>query len=191
MNATLTVGAAFGTVGMLLMPTVATDHVPLEIDWALHAAAPRLPQETLFPRSGETSMLVVRGNTFRNASAVFTASLKSEEWPEMSKRIKHLRTLSDGWVGTGSRAPSGDVLDWLAAHTSVFGSLRGASLIPLEDGSVALRWESGNCDLTAEVRPDHTLYTLVDDLDSDDVEENVEPLTDAALERFLSAHANA
>lgn len=191
MTATLKVGAAIGTVGMLLMPTVSMGSRNVEIEWSVQGEAPGSAADKLFRPTPDASMLLQRRNTFGSSGAVLTTQFKKEGAQEMAERIDHLGTLSDGWVGEGSLAPDRAVLAWLAAHTKELGTLREASLIPMEDGSVAVRWESGCCDLTAEVRPDLTLYTLVDNLESDELEERSEPLTDAALSRFLAAHGNA
>lgn len=192
MNTTLAAGVAIGTAGLLFVPAAVADITPVEIDWALHGEAPAPARsDTVFHLSGSGSMLLAQRNTHISTNAVIGVDKTGEEVLAMSRRITHLRTLSNGWVGPGSVAPSSLVLSWLEGRARLIGGVRGVSLIPLEDGSVALRWEEGHLDLTAEVRPDMTLYTLVDDLESDELEEKVEPLTDEALKRFLAAHGPA
>lgn len=129
-------------------------------------------------RNRSTSSVVEVGTAIQGVSAI-------------GKRIAHLRTLNNGWVGGHSLAPNPLVLTWLEQRASALDAVPGLSLIPMEDGSVALRWMTGALDITAELRPDWTLYTLVDDIESDGLEERTEPLTDAALAAFLSSHAPA
>lgn len=170
---------------VVLPSTQATS--PLTVMWTGSPTA----RPTLFRLTGGDPMMLTRRNISTSSVAEVNVDAAIQGVSAISKRIAHLRTLGDGWIGDHSLAPNSGVLAWLEQHTSELDAVRGISLIPMEDGSVALRWMAGALDITAEVRPDWTLYTLVDDVESDGLEEHIEPLTDSALAAFLNSHASA
>jgi hypothetical protein len=190
-GATLTIGASFEAVGLLLSPIVTADSGVVMTSWSHHWEAPDSSMETHFKFSGQPPMLLRPRNTLVAADAVVAENSRLREVSAVSKRIAHLRKLTDGWVGSGSFAPNPIVLSWLETRSELIGQVPGVSIIPMEDGSVAVRWAAQGVDFTAEVRANMTLYTFVDDLGSDDIVENLEPLTDEALERFLANHSPA
>jgi len=100
-------------------------------------------------------------------------------------KIDRLRALEDGWLDSVSRRPSDVVLDWLAAHSGLL-ALRGLSILPLTDGSVALQWSDGTDEYLAEVRPDLQLYTFVDHRGTDDFDEETTQLSEESLSAFLA-----
>ena len=102
-------------------------------------------------------------------------------------RIDRLRSLTDGWLEPGSLAPDPVVLTWLASNLDVLSAAsHEVSLIPVDNGSVSLRWADGSDDFTAELRPDNTLYLFVDHTETDDFDELTSELSADNLRSFLA-----
>ncbi len=188
-----TIAVRLATVGLLAVSTPAAGAAirdSVTVEWAHHGEAPASQPENSWQGSISRSIMLTQRNSFASSNAVVGIDAASKEVSAITKRISHLRTLTDGWIGSGSLAPSPVLLAWLEQHAKLFTATRGTSLIPMEDGSVAIRWSEGALDFTAELRPDMTLYMLIDDADSEDLEEAEAPLTDDALRAFFAAHGS-
>jgi len=102
------------------------------------------------------------------------------------QRLAKVRSLSDGWVGPGSVAPDAHLLDWLELHSDlVASSSHVISIVPVEDGALALQWTADACEYTAELRPDNHMFLYVDNTVTDEFSERTADLDAEALGEFI------
>lgn len=189
-SVTLPVTLRVGTVALLAFsPTVVTnarDHVPVE--WSAHGHAPSNPLDGVFRGGSHPAIFVGLGGATSSPGTVVRTGSEAEGIEAVMSRVSELSKLKPGWVGPGSLPPSRDVIEWIRSHASLI-PRANHSLIPMEDGSIAIRWTDGELDFTAEMRPGLMLYTLVDDMATDEVQEELTTLTAAKLRQFLD-HAS-
>ena len=166
------------------------EHVVVE--WMHHGERPSTPDWGVL-RGSPTTIVVSPGNIAQSRPATHPVQEPEEDGGEViMRRIDALARLQAGWVGAGSLSPDPEVLSWLNSHRQLLAnSGHPVSLVPIEDGSVAITWASASREYRAEVRAGQMLYTFVDYLDSDDYEEELGALSDERLRAFLDSASSA
>lgn len=104
--------------------------------------------------------------------------------PILMSRLDELNRLHDGFLGPGSVAPDAAVLGKLRLLGGTWNS--AVRVVPLHSGSVALEWNEGSTEFTAEIQSDEKLFLCIDDSRDDEPREIEIPYNPQVLRVFLS-----
>lgn len=105
-------------------------------------------------------------------------------------RMRHLTDLKPGWSGPGTDAPSRELADMLEPAVSMMANLGvPVHVVPNGDGSLVIEWKIADVEYSAELRRDHSLLLVADNVLTDELAERELPFDLDALTRFLQSGA--
>lgn len=105
-------------------------------------------------------------------------------------RMRQLAELKAGWLGPGTDAPAQELVDMLEPAVSVMAALDApVHVVPNGDGSLVMEWKIGDVEYSAELRADHSLLLVADNVVTDALHERELPFDLAVLNRFLQSGA--
>lgn len=99
-----------------------------------------------------------------------------------------ISTLQSGWLGPGSKAPDGDVVEKARRLLPRIASLgMTISMVPNADGAIVLEWKRGHVEMSAAIEAHNGLFLCSDNTATDDLLESQTEYDEALLLRFLEA----
>lgn len=174
-------GVAVATVAYTLAPTAAIATPRTET--VLYASGSQADNRQLLQNYGLTDIPRRSAPANQPSSPAGLGAEMAGRYELMSK-LAHLASIEEGDLAPGSAPVATDVLHDLRSMTSLAVE---AAVVPTAAGSVAIEWQEGDVEYTAEVRAGHRMFLCWDNVETDELLETEMAFDAEKLQRFLES----